>query len=390
MIRRRIAYGLAFFFAIVAFIGTNSPVAHAAVVTLVLLLVSSIATCMVAASRIGLSFQVPASCEVGSDLALAIKVRKQRLMPMGGIECKVTCHNILMHKTETIMVELGAMDKTFARFDLPLKSDECGRIELEVEAAYVFDPLGLYRRRINCRYASSYAVYPHVLDLVVPLERSPHASFAGMVYDTRRRGQDMSEPFDIRDYRTSDPLRAIHWKLSSKFDRLLVREASHPSSYEVLLLVDAGLYNLQGDLESTKTMTAVLDLAASLSYELCRQGLGHNVAFVGEESLSDCMVDSAASFEEMLDIMVGTPLPHSNGVNAAMFEIYRRERSFTKTVLVTCSADEALFTQIGASTDLSVVHITTTHVKAVEETPSFSLTSIPIEDVATHVKSVVI
>lgn len=390
MLRRRIAYIAACAVALVVFVGTNDPLALGALLLLVVLFVGSAACCVAAASSLELDFEVPPACEVGQPLSLRLAVRRRVPVPTGRIECTVLSRNVMMGADRSSWVTLDASAAPQSRYEFPLRTDACGRVELMAEDVRVCDPLGLMRRTADARFSGSYTVYPRMLDLAVPLERSPRATYSGTAYDPRRRGQDMSEPFDIRDYRETDSLHAIHWKLSSKLDKLLVREASHPSNYDVLLLVDAGLRDEDGAPTPADVLTAILELAASISYELLRQNLGHNVALADEGGLTDAMVDSPASFDEMLDVLMGTPLPPVFGVDVATFEWYRRERSFTKTVLVTGEMDQRVFVEMGSVTDLSVVHVASAGAKAVEETEAFAITSIPVEDVASGVKSVAI
>ena len=47
----------------------------------------------------------------------------------------------------------------------------------------------------------------------------------GMIQN--RKGNDPSEIFDIREYVPGDDIRSIHWKLSSKTDTLILKEASN-------------------------------------------------------------------------------------------------------------------------------------------------------------------
>jgi len=62
-----------------------------------------------------------------------------------------------------------------------------------------------------------------------------------------RKGTDYSEIFDLRDYRSGDDVRAIHWKLSGKLDRLVVKEASDPTRYQVVLMPDLGREDPDGE-----------------------------------------------------------------------------------------------------------------------------------------------
>ena len=49
---------------------------------------------------------------------------------------------------------------------------------------------------------------------------------------------DQSEMYDVREYIPGDDIRSVHWKLSSKVDQLLLRQASDPTHYHVVLLPD--------------------------------------------------------------------------------------------------------------------------------------------------------
>ena len=53
---------------------------------------------------------------------------------------------------------------------------------------------------------------------------------------SNRRGEDRSEVYQLREYRPGDDIRQIHWKLSSKLDRMIVRDPGLPLERSVLLL----------------------------------------------------------------------------------------------------------------------------------------------------------
>ena len=57
-------------------------------------------------------------------------------------------------------------------------------------------------------------------------------------YDDFQPGTDVSQIFDVREYRPGDRLQRIHWKLSAKSDGLLVREDSQPLACAVVFLLD--------------------------------------------------------------------------------------------------------------------------------------------------------
>ncbi len=55
-----------------------------------------------------------------------------------------------------------------------------------------------------------------------------------------KAGFDPSETFAIREYRPGDRIRQVHWKLSEKFDELMVRDYGLPIQNTILLLLETG------------------------------------------------------------------------------------------------------------------------------------------------------
>ena len=53
-----------------------------------------------------------------------------------------------------------------------------------------------------------------------------------------KKGSDYSETFQLREYVPGDSIKQIHWKLSEKLDKLVVREASLPVQKSTLVFWD--------------------------------------------------------------------------------------------------------------------------------------------------------
>ena len=52
------------------------------------------------------------------------------------------------------------------------------------------------------------------------------------------RGSDPTETFQIREYVPGDSLRQIHWKLSAKAGRYMVRDAAKPVDHRLTIYVE--------------------------------------------------------------------------------------------------------------------------------------------------------
>ena len=85
-----------------------------------------------------------------------------------------------------------------------------------------------------------------------------------------RKGNDLSEIYDIREYVPGDDIRSIHWKLSSKTENLILREASDPSHYNVVLLPDFG-QDFMKEEQSENVINAAVAVGASIGQRLIRK-----------------------------------------------------------------------------------------------------------------------
>ncbi len=113
-------------------------------------------------------------------------------------------------------------------------TSQCGRLLCRCERIWVCDCLGLFALR---RPASQtqLTVLPAEVDVALPatLDKMAQAQAA-----PPHPVQGASEDYDLRPYRPGDPLRAIHWKLSAKWDGLVVRENMEGNKSPVLVSFD--------------------------------------------------------------------------------------------------------------------------------------------------------
>ena len=86
--------------------------------------------------------------------------------------------------------------------------------------------------------------------------------------DTRddRKGSDMTETYELRDYRPGDNLHGIHWKLSGKLDKLIFREPAQPVSNALLLYWDQSC-------GTPDELDALAEAVFSVGQSLCQEGV---------------------------------------------------------------------------------------------------------------------
>ena len=116
-----------------------------------------------------------------------------------------------------------------------IKSDHCGRLRVTVENAKLYDCFGLIGIPLNCREKCHITVQPNGFETNISLADSLGGLAESGQYSQYHPGTDMTETFQLREYVPGDSPRQIHWKLSGKLDRLIVRDPGLPIIHDVLV-----------------------------------------------------------------------------------------------------------------------------------------------------------
>ena len=123
-----------------------------------------------------------------------------------------------------------------AAMEISFAAPHCGQVVCRISRARVCDLLGLFSLPVRHGGSAALLITPEPLELPLP----PELTGSGQqgVRLRPRPGGGPGEDYDLRDYRAGDPLRAIHWKLSSKRDELVVRETLEPHRAPLALTYD--------------------------------------------------------------------------------------------------------------------------------------------------------
>ncbi len=122
------------------------------------------------------------------------------------------------------------------------------------------DPLGFFRFRRNGADGEVALVLPRFMSLTSqPQARELEASVSAP-----RAGSGM-ELFGVREYRSGDPLRRIHWRSSARLGELVVREYEPPGQQTVGIFCDPNP-------PTREAADQIARLAASEAWDCIREG----------------------------------------------------------------------------------------------------------------------
>ena len=209
--------------------------------------------------RLTCALEAPDSAECGRPESCRCAVRAGKLLAACRAVCAVTCENRLTGEKSSL--EAPADARGLAVFTL--HSRHCGLAEIRLRRVDVYDWFGLWRFSKGADLRAETAVTPEGMDILI--ETDPGRGETGAAGDGRQRRSAEPGGTEIREYRPGDPVRRIHWKLSDKLDRLLLREPRDEDRDRVLVVLETRWPDRTDPDALDASMRAALDSVRALA-----------------------------------------------------------------------------------------------------------------------------
>ena len=292
MLRRRIWYGLTLIAALLFQIFYDRYLARFVLAGIISLPILSLLLTLPGALCLRLRLSGDGGeCRRGEARQWRLKVKRPAFLPVPRLTMRLCFHNDLTGWTEKKRV-IWTGKQVF-----PVPTDHCGRVICQVTRARMLDYLGLFALPVRLPVPAAVLVLP----LPAPAEKLPNLELEDVQAAKEGNRQVPNGDYELRDYRPGDPLRAVHWKLSSKRDELVVREWQGTCSPRVILAVDRF-----GDPER---LDQVMDRFFALSAELLAQDRPHLVRWEGEGEVCTASVSDRESLLACMGKMLSDRAP---------------------------------------------------------------------------------
>lgn len=221
-------------------------------------------------SMMGLRFarRVPVIAEAGAPVRVAYLVHnRNKLVPAFAIRVHDTARG---PAGASIPVRTG-IDRVPARGERYVHASATfparGRWSLGPGRLITMFPFGISKKSMRFDTGESLLVSPARKNLKPGvLGKLESAAEEGRA-DPRRRGQG-AELYALRDYRLGDPVSAIAWKPSARYNRLITREAAAPRARRVWIVIEASADDLRERRPSAEAAVRLAHAAARRLHEL--------------------------------------------------------------------------------------------------------------------------
>ena len=210
---------------------------------------------------------LPTKRECGEKFDVSINIRGEGFL-VGRVKTNMLCQNLLTGES---------YEKNEIEFTV--EAIRCGMMSFSVTQLATVDMFGLFVWKIKKKPQGNIFIAPKYIDISYEAADNEVSVLDGEIYSANRPGNDPSETFAIRDYVPGDLLRSIHWKLSQKTDKLLVREMGMPIAQKIMILMETS------DLVSAKEIDEEARCVYNYSHRLASQGVEHVVGWLDTTTL---------------------------------------------------------------------------------------------------------
>ncbi len=313
MIKIRIGYSIAAAATLIMFLLSGSYFAEGVFLLEILLVILLRLLLRFETAGMEIEMHTRSACQLGQTLIVQVVVKsRRRYLAAARIQGELSYNNQLFHFSKQIPISAD-IRKRVMDIDLPWSPQVCGGATLALENVRCYDIFGLNCMKIEPHQLRHLTIYPRKV-LVRPVSAGEELGRQSEGQETlSRKGNDATGVFELREYQPGDSIRSIHWKLSEKFDTVLVRESSDTSRYDILILFDAG-FSLEEKHSTPGLLSAAISAAASVSEKLVEHKVPHYMGMWAGGKIFISQVTDRQEYERTMDTWMNLSLPKERGM----------------------------------------------------------------------------
>ena len=228
---------------------------------------------------------------------IRVTIDNPTLFPLLRNVVAVEAVNQLNREKRTMVQVTAVAPKKKKTVTLQAGSGYCGRIRISVSKAKLYDCFGLVGVSCKCDGAAYMTVQPDLFEMDITLLPSSSGMQDSEVYSQEKPGSDLTETFQIREYVPGDSPRQVHWKLSSKFDKLIVRDPSLPITQNILVF-----WERTGESGNQEMIDAQADIIVSLCHSLLEQSMQFMIGW-NDTDRNRCVLHTIRNTDELVAIV---------------------------------------------------------------------------------------
>lgn len=335
------------------------------------------------ASHIDIQVNVDSDCVQCDNVKFNIIVSStKRIMAQGlcYLTFEVTYHKYNEVRTRRIKIpvtnKLGTITVT-------MSPDLCSAVTIKCVSAESDDMLGITKISVKKPKPFTFIVYPKML----PINLSSY-NYSLTDSDTQRtqitkNGSDYSDVQDFKEYTPGDSIKAIHWKLSSKSDKYIIKIGSDNTSINTLIFFNLGKSDIYGDEKlQNQVLSASIQLGFSISSKLLQYGINHKICSAAQNGLEFYGIkdfDSEASAQRSV-LLSTVPNENKSGVKYLLSD--PQIRDYAKIICICCEDNTNEAEHLALYSDVTVLVISKDETNiATTQSSAAKVIKLPLENI---------
>lgn len=279
------------------FLGFGSSEALGIAIVLLLIPLIGVPVNLCIKKKIHVSLSAEMTLRKGDTGEFTLSITNPTHLPVLRIGCKVCTQNQLNSQSQIIPVYTWLPPKKEQKISINIGSDYCGRLRLSVPKVMLYDCFCLFGVRCKVNSVGHLTVQPDTFEPNISLIPNASSIEESDTYSQERPGADLTETFQIREYVPGDSPRQVHWKLSSKFDKLIVRDPALPITRNVLVF-----WERTGESDDSD----VIDAEGEVIVSICKALLDQSVQFTigwNDTDRNLCILHEIHDMDELIGII---------------------------------------------------------------------------------------
>lgn len=241
---------------------------------------------------------------------LGIRIENSCRFPAANLVIELEYYNTVDRKKSRLKINTPVYPNEVHELTLNVSGEHYGVFKMKIKRCKIYDILKLSRFRVIKGYdddgfeeCSMIIVPDHI-----PIENNI-ACYTDMgletdEYSKHSKGDDPSEIFDIHEYIDGDKISRIHWKLSAKQNKTMVKDYSMPITNSIMIMLDLN-FN-KNDEGFADLYDTVIESATAISYYLVMNETPHRVIWY--DARTSRLINMNVSDDETYGLLVNNLL----------------------------------------------------------------------------------
>jgi uncharacterized protein (DUF58 family) len=203
----------------------------------------------------------------------------------------------ILKSLKSMRISLAPFSKREFRYDMPLLFR--GRYDIGVNCIEFQDILGMFSYRMNPYEKKSILVKPRIIE--IPFKDIPSARISEGDVSSGFQEVGNDEIRDIREYAYGDSFRKIHWKLTSKLSKTMVKDTRNELDNDVLMILNLKKPDLVSEAALMKEDCVIEELVSN-AYYLLRRNIPVKLCLFSEAPFS-MRATSISEFDSLYQVL---------------------------------------------------------------------------------------